>query len=230
MLFLIACNHNFQEKTPPKAVKGILDLTDWNFKSDGAVDLSGEYEFYWKQHLAPLDFTGPTPPQKTGFIQLPGFWKGYEINGKELNGEGYATYRLKILLHEKEEHLALKFLSISTAYTLFLNGQKVSSIGIAGKNRETTVPRYFPQIIDCKIEANRIELIFQVSNFHHRRGGPREVIQLEMKKVFNKSKITDLALISFYSAVFSLWHCIIFVFLRSKKRSVHFCILVFSVF
>ena len=72
-LFFGACNHNFQEKTPPKAIKGILDLTDWNFKSDGNVDLSGEYEFYWKQLLEPSDFTGSTPAQKTGFIQLPGF-------------------------------------------------------------------------------------------------------------------------------------------------------------
>ena len=85
LLILGACNHDFQGRTPPKAVKGILDLTNWNFKSDGAVDLSGEYEFYWKQHLAPSDFTGTTPLQKTGFIQLPKFWNGYEIKGKTLH-------------------------------------------------------------------------------------------------------------------------------------------------
>ncbi len=230
LLFLIACNHDFQRRTPPKAVKGILDLTDWNFKSDGAVDLSGEYEFYWKQHLAPSDFAGPTLPQKTGFITVPGFWNRYELNEKKLPGDGYATYRLKILFHDQKEHLALKLLSMGTAYTLFLNGQKASSIGIAGKDRETAVPRYFPQVLDCKIDANQIELIFQVSNFHHRRGGAWEVIKLGGKKASKKSRRTDLALISSYSAVFSLWHCIIFVFLRSKKRIAHFYISVFSVF
>jgi PAS domain S-box-containing protein len=232
LLFFIACNHNFQEKIPPKAIKGILDLTDWNFKSDGAVELSGEYEFYWKQQLAPSDFTGATPPQKTGFIQLPGFWNGYEINGKELHGDGYATYRLKILLHEKEEHLALKLLSIGTAYTLFLNDQKVSSIGIAGKDRETTVPRYFPQIIDCKVEASQIELIFQVSNFHHRRGGPREVIQLGEEKGIQKIKENRLGFDLFlFGSIFimALYHFCLFTLKKKERTFLYFSIFCFLV-
>lgn len=232
LLFLIACNHNFQEKTPPKAVKGILDLTNWNFKSDGTVDLSGEYEFYWKQHLAPSDFAGPVLPQKTGFITVPGFWNSYELNGKKLPGDGYASYRLKILLHEKGEHLSLKFLSMSTAYTLFLNGQKVSSIGIAGRDRETTVPRYFPQIIDCKAEANRIELIYQVSNFHHRRGGPREVIQLGEEKGIQKIKEIRLGFDLFlFGSIFimALYHFCLFTLKKKERAFLYFSIFCFLV-
>lgn len=230
LLFLIACDHNFQEKISPQAIKGILDLTDWNFKSDGALALSGEYEFYWKKHLTPSDFTGPTSPQKTGFIQIPGFWKGYEINGKKLHGNGYATYRLKIFLREKEEHLALKILSISTAYTLFINGQKVSAIGIAGKDRGTTVPRYFPQIIDCKIERNQIELIFQVSNFHHRRGGPREVIQLGEEKAIQKIKENRLGFELFlFGSIFimALYHFCLFTLKKKERAFLYFSIFCF---
>ena len=232
LLFLIACNHNFQEKTLPKAIKGILDLTDWDFKRDGAVDLSGEYEFYWRQHLPPSDFTGATPHRKTGFIQLPGFWNGYEINGKELNGNGYATYRLKILLHEKEDHLALKLLSIGTAYTLFLNGQKVTSVGIAGKDRETTVPQYFPQIIDCKIEANQIELILQVSNFHHRRGGAREVIQLGEGKSIQQIKENKLGFDLFlFGSIFimALYHLCLFTLKKKDRTFLYFSVFCFLV-
>ena len=57
LTFLAACRHDFPERIPPKAVKGVLDLTDWDFKRDGSVDLSGECEFYWMKHLKPLDFS-----------------------------------------------------------------------------------------------------------------------------------------------------------------------------
>jgi len=231
-LFLGACNHNFQEKSPPKAIKGILDLTDWNFKIDGAVDLSGEYEFYWKQHLEPSDFDRPILPQKTGFITVQGFWNSYELNGKKLPGDGYATYRLKILFHEQKEHLALKFLSIGTAYTLFLNGQKTSSIGVAGKDRETTVPRYFPQIIDCKIETNEIELILQVSNFHHRRGGPREVIQLGEEKSIQQIKENKLGFDLFlFGSIFimTLYHFCLFTFNKKDRTFFYFSVFCFLV-
>ena len=51
--FLIgACS---ERKAPPKAVKGVLDLRDWDFGSsqdsgsDGIVKLDGEWEFYWEE-------------------------------------------------------------------------------------------------------------------------------------------------------------------------------------
>jgi len=75
--FLAACSHDFPERISPKAVKGVLDLTDWDFKRDGSVELSGECEFYWMKHLKPLDFSKATLPQKTGFIKVPGYWNGH---------------------------------------------------------------------------------------------------------------------------------------------------------
>jgi hypothetical protein len=35
----------------------------------------------------------------TGVIQVPGTWRWYQVNGQPLGGEGYATYRLKVLLN-----------------------------------------------------------------------------------------------------------------------------------
>jgi PAS domain S-box-containing protein len=233
LVFLIAC-HNFQGKTPPKAVKGILDLTNWNFKNDGVVDLSGEYEFYWKRHLAPSDFAESVPPQKTGFLTVPGFWNSFEINGKKLHGDGYATFRLKILLNKEGEHqhLALKFLSIDTAYTLFINGQKISSIGIAGKNRETTVPRYFPQVLDFKTESNQIGMMLQISNFNHRRGGPWEVIRLGEKKDIQKIKEDRLGFELFlFGSIFimALYHLCLFMLNKKDRAGLYFSIFCFLV-
>jgi adenylate cyclase len=52
-IFLAGCSP--KGKTPPKAVKGVLDLRDWDFDStkgsgtDGIINLDGEWEFYWKE-------------------------------------------------------------------------------------------------------------------------------------------------------------------------------------
>ena len=44
-----------ERKIPPKAVKGVLDLRDWDFDpstssgTDGVINLDGEWEFYWEE-------------------------------------------------------------------------------------------------------------------------------------------------------------------------------------
>ena len=169
--FYASCRHKLQGRITPEATKGVLNLKDWDFKKDGPVDLIGEYEFYWNQNLAPSEFTKPTPPQKARFITVPGYWNDYEVDGKRLSGEGYATYRLRILLSNQRQALALKFLDMGTAYKVYLNGKDLISVGLAGQNRKTTVPRYFPQVVDFDSETDEMELIILVSNFHLRRGG-----------------------------------------------------------
>jgi len=218
---LSACHHHFSERIPPKAVKGILDLTDWDFKRDGPVNLIGEYEFYWNQHVEPIEFLNKTPPHKTGFTSVPTYWNSYEIEGKKLSGYGYATYRLNILLNDQREPLALKLLDMGTAYTIYLNGKRICSVGAAGKNRETTVPRYFPQVIGFAAKTNQMEFILQVSNFHHRRGGAWEPIQLgtnkDMRKIREQRLSIDLFL---FGSIFiiALYHLGLFA-LRKKDRS-----------
>ena len=215
------CRHDFPERVPPEAIKGVLDLTDWDFKRDGSVNLTGEYEFYWKQQLNPSEFSKETPPQKTGFIRVPEYWNSYETEGKGLLGYGYATYRLRILLNEPREPLALKFLDMGTAFTVYLNGKELSSVGVSGKNRETTVPRYSPQVVDFQVETNEMEIIFQVSNFHLRRGGAWKIISLgtekEIRKIRERRVGFDLFL---FGSIFiiALYHLGLFT-LRRKDRS-----------
>ena len=52
--------------------------------------------------LQPDDFTTENPPVASGFIEVPSDWNGFDVNGKKIAGDGYATYRLKILLGRDE--------------------------------------------------------------------------------------------------------------------------------
>jgi PAS domain S-box-containing protein len=221
LIFFSACLDDSHRRIAPRAVKGVLDLTGWDFKKEGPVNLNGEWEFYWQQHLMPQDFTEKILNRKTAYIKVPGYWKGYELEGKKLPGFGYVTYRLNILLGKKRGSFALRTIEISNAYTIYINGQKVASLGEAGTDRETTIPRQFPQIFGFELRSSPMELIIQVSNFHHRRGGIWEMIQLgreeDLRMAAEKRLGFDLFL---FGSIFlmALYHLGLYI-VRKKDRS-----------
>ncbi len=230
LIFFSACLNDSARRIPPQAVNGVLDLSDWDLKEDGPVDLIGEYEFYWMQHLMPEDFSKTNPSKKTEFIKVPGYWNGYKLGGKELPGHGYVTYRLNVVLNKQKEPLALRTVEIANAHTIYVNGQKVGFLGQAGKNRETTVPRQYPQIVDFAHETNNMEIIIQVSNFHHRRGGVWEVIQLgrekDLRKAREKRLSFDLLLIGSI-LLMALYHLGLFIVRKKDLSPLYFGIFCF---
>jgi PAS domain S-box-containing protein len=233
LIFFSACLNDSPRKIAPRAVKGVLDLTDWDFKYDGPVGLIGEYEFYWKQHLSPSDFSKAPVPEKTGFIELPGYWKDEEIEGVKHPADGYATYRLNIRLKDQKERLALRIMEVSVAYSLYINGKYATSLGIAGEKRETTVPRQLYRVVDFEPETKRIELIMQVSNFHHRRGGgPWEVIKLgtenEIREISERRISLDLFLFGSI-LIMALYHLGLFLFRRKDRSPLFFSIFCFLI-
>ncbi|UCG09062.1 MAG: PAS domain S-box protein, partial [Desulfobacterales bacterium] len=221
LLFLYACRHESSEKIFPEAVRGVLDLTDWDFAKDGPADLRGEYEFYWMQLLSPMEFSKAAPPQKKGFIKVPGYWNNYEIEGLKVPGEGYATYRLAVLLDAQKEPLALRLKEIMTAYTLLVNGKKVTSVGSVSKTREATIPGFFRHVVDFESAANQLDIILHVSNFHHRRGGVWEVIQLGRERDIRQIQERRISFDFFLFGsivIMALYHLFLFV-VRKKDRS-----------
>ena len=175
LLFTPACR--FTEDESPKAVKGVLDLTHWDFGEDGPVYLNGEYEFYWKEHVSPSNFSNASH-QSLIFVNVPGFWNNQVLEGKRLSGKGYASYRLRVLLNGVQQSLAMRIQDMGTAYAAYVNGHPLGSVGVPGKNRETTVPRYYPRVMGINEKSDCLDIVFHVSNFHHRRGGAWEPIQL----------------------------------------------------
>ena len=225
-----ACRNDSPRRIPPKAVKGVLDLSGWDLKKDGPVDLIGEYQFYWMQHLMPDEFSKIISDGKTKFIKVPGYWKDYKLAGKELTGHGYATYRLDVVLNKQKEPLALRTVEISNAYVIYVNGQRVGSLGSPGKNLKTTVPQQYPQIIDFAHTTNQLEIIIQVSNFHHRRGGIWEVIQLGREKDIRKAQEKRLSFDLFLiGSIFlmALYHLGLFIVGKRDYSPLYFSIFCF---
>ena len=232
LIFNSACLNDATRSIAPRAVKGVLDLTDWDFTKDGPVDLSGEYEFYWSQHLLPSDFARPNLPPKTGYIEVPAYWKGKTYNGLKLPGYGYVTYRLNIALKKQTRRLGFKLVEISNAYNLYANGEKVAFSGQVGINRESTVPSEYPQVATFEATTNNIELIIQVANFHHRRGGAWSVIQMgreiDIRRAQDRRLRFDMFLLGSI-LIMALYHLGLYAVRRKDRSPLYFSVFCFLI-
>lgn len=152
---------------PPKAAKGVLDLSTWDFEKQGNVPLNGEWAFYWKQLLKPAD-TIPTPHN---YIRVPGIWNGYAQDHTKLGASGCATYVLDVKLRDTTSMLALNMLTVSNAYKLWVNDKLVDTCGLVGDALEKSAPAYEPKVLSITPHSNHLRFVMQVSNFVHCKGG-----------------------------------------------------------
>ena len=167
-LVLSGCGKNARR---PQAVNGLLDLSNWDFAEDGIVSLNGQWEFYWGRLLNPGDFDDKKPPKMTGYLNVPGSWRGYDTGEKILKGEGVATFRLYLRIKPEKTSKAIRISEISSAYVLWVNGSKVDSSGIVGNSIESETPYKTIKISHFNHKTDIVEVILQVSNHNYRFGG-----------------------------------------------------------
>ncbi|MES9853136.1 MAG: ATP-binding protein [Candidatus Thiodiazotropha sp. L084R] len=152
-------------------IDGELDLSGWDFEKDGVVNLDGQWEFYWNKLLTPEDFTALSPPEMTGYINLPAPWNGYSVSGKKVGADGYATFRLWLRNVPDSGDMALRISEVYSAYRLWVNGNKVAASGSVANSWDIEVPHQAITIAGISSYGETIELVLQVSNHNFWSGG-----------------------------------------------------------
>ena len=193
----------------PGPIKGILDLREYTMDDHSIFDLNGEWMFHWEKLLTPDNFDQYL---STGLpVTIPSYWANYEIDGKSLSGWGYGTYSLKVILPEDfKSALCVDIPLFDVAYKFYLNDRMIGSNGEVGTNQEEEKPGYEPSSFCYIPDTDTLQILIQVSNFHHRRGGfwqsvvigsSNEVLKRrERHRIFNYSTIGAL----FFFMVFFL--------------------------
>ncbi|MCG8334333.1 MAG: ATP-binding protein [Proteobacteria bacterium] len=166
----------------PVAQKGVLDVSRWDFKTAGPLSLDGQWEFYWNKLISPNDFASGQLLQRTGYIDAPGYWDGYKVDGEELTGLGYATFHLKVTNLPPNELVAFDLPLMHTAYKLWANGELVATNGVVGTSRATSQPQFLPKTPVLKQIATEIDLVLQISNFHHNNGGIWQTLKIGLEE------------------------------------------------
>jgi len=165
-------------QTPPHVERGVIDLRHWNFAQMGPVPLDGRWEFYWKQFIPPTGTPTDLTAASANHLKVPYVWNDHPLDGRPLRGFGYASYRLLIRLAPDPQPLALHTLDAATAFTVYANGKQVFQAGKPGTSRDTSRPSFRPSVINLPVQGGNLELVFHVSNYHHRQGGLWERITL----------------------------------------------------
>ncbi len=203
---------------------GILDLTQVHIR-ENPVKLAGEWAFYWQELLSPEDIQnrlarGGNPER---WISIPNSWLGDRLDGQRLSGTGYATFRVVIKLGEQDrgERLALRLPAIFHAYKLWVNGELLEEVGVVGRDKSRAIPRLATKLVFFQPEQDSVELVMQVANFHHKRGGITQYIELGGSDGLTVKTHLNIAAEMFITAsllVIGVYHLLLFA-LRRKDRA-----------
>lgn len=155
----------------PNALQGTLDLTAWDFSSNQAIPLNGDWEFYTHAFYI-NDYGKPPMPPKPDYIHVPSNW-GQTLNPAGHSPIGYGSYRLLIHIHANEKQLlGIRVPPIPTASELYINGQLLASSGTPGKEIDSFTARKVPYYASFYPEGETIEVVIQVANYYdYLKGG-----------------------------------------------------------
>ncbi|MFF2018753.1 ATP-binding protein [Paenibacillus sp. NPDC058177] len=162
-------SHTLPNRMAPLAKQGVLDLTQWDLHNNGVINLDGEWEFYKDELLEPKDFVQGRA-EKAAYLTVPGTWRG-ESEGSGISRKGAGTYRLTILLKDKDEVLGLKIRSVRMAHRLFINDVMEGGSGTPAMGVEGFQPSNTPYTVFFHSDTAKLEILLQVSNFNFVTGG-----------------------------------------------------------
>jgi len=119
----------------PRAVRGVLDLSGWDWSGPDALPLEGEWELYCGRLLTPGDFAGPNRPAPQGYLALPGDHAAFVARcpGQEQAG---ATLRLTLLPGEAPRLVSLRLFGLKAGFALWVDGVLMAQGGGLGMDRQ----------------------------------------------------------------------------------------------
>lgn len=203
----------------------ILDLRNSELRKD-VIKLNTEWEFYWEKHISPGALTD-NQVSPDAIVKVPSYWTEYKAEIPGIEKYGYATYRLTILVPRNIRTLAFDVPVFDSAFRIYIDGKLAGNNGLAGDKESVTRPAYSPFTYEHEVNDGEIEIVVNVSNFHHRRGGfwlPMRVGTPEnINKAVNSrhlySHVNDGILLSF-----ALFFLIFYLLLRRNETMLFFAL------
>jgi len=201
-----------------KVENGFVDLTKYNFSSNKNIKLDGEWDFYWKELLQPKDFDTISVDRKSNIL-IPGSWNNKYCNIDSISDRGYATYRLQIKIKNGQYYIRVP--AIFTATKIWINGTEIIEIGKIAKTKESIIPAYVSYSIPLEIHNEIIDIIINVSNFHHSKPGIRTSIILDNLSAMHRDSVlksSEELLILLLTLIIGFFHIIVYLFVYKEKN------------
>ena len=223
LLLLIASNGYAEYKTEKYiAQQGELALQAINFSEAQPIALDGEWAFYWQQTIAPNVEENIQPDT---FINIPGLWNKGAITEHRYDRFGYASLKLNITLPLDTQHYLLRIPSLPSAYTLWANGKLVAQNGTFATNKQDEQAWTSPKVVPLYIAEGKVQLVFHISNFHHKEGGIwRSLVLTTPDNLFSLRLRPVIADALLFSILFftGLYYIAFFIIRRSELPALFF--------
>jgi len=153
----------WEQGSGPEALGGHLDLSGTSFKDRQIYKLAGQWHLYTEKFIDPDIKEGEDKPPL--IQEVPGTWN------KAYQPRGFATYRLTVELPRLENDAALIMPALSTAYRLYINGERRGSNGNPSSTADRSVPEYRYSVFEIDETTENLEILIHVSNHEYARGG-----------------------------------------------------------
>lgn len=221
-LFFLFCSQT-NEKNYPKVTNGVLDLRNWNFEHDGIIPIDGEAEFFWERFIN-INDPKDSPPS---YYNMSGSWGNEKAGSYSISKNGYASYRVTILVNPNVE-LAIHKSQLRIASSIFWNGKLIDKTGVPGINVIEEKPSSKIAVIPIRNLKENNTLVVHISGFNIHKGGFASPLLIgereDINRWFRNEFGTDLLI---FSALFSLS---IFYFVIYLLRRKELAILYFAIF
>ena len=173
---------------PPTAHEGLLDLRQVDFGQQ-TVELRGEWKWYWHELRSPDQAESPFE-----YGLFPQLWSATSWHGQPIASQGYATYSLTVLMPHQPASFMLRVPDQYTAYRLFVNGKECAHDGHPGTTAAETQAHWSTQLVAVPASTDTLQLLLQVANFQHAKGGGTKAIRLGEINRMKRELTTDWAL------------------------------------
>jgi hypothetical protein len=191
---------------------GLLDAREWNFE-EKRLALNGNWEFYGQQLLTPAECRS----HNGTLVPVPSVWNDLPKKSP-LN---FGTYYLRVLLPSSLKELTIEIPQLYNSYGLWINDVFLGGNGKVGTTKDETRPQWLPQNITFRNSGDTLEIVLQVANFYHHKGGIREPLYLGAPQIMNTQRgiavgtnLTEAIILSLEALLF------LFFFTRRKSKKI----------
>ncbi|MCZ8237622.1 MAG: 7TM-DISM domain-containing protein [Leptospiraceae bacterium] len=206
------------------------DLSDLSWEDQIPVNLSENWEFYWKQLVYPDTFSQVNVSTKpTAYVPFR-LWTSQKIKNEYLPAKGYATYRMKIKVQKdnEEQQFSVFFAHPFSASKLFINGRPLFEVGKVSANLDEMVPLRLNTLVEFSTKEQYLDIVIHFSNRDYFRGGPRGQFLLASAKQMHRYQMqNNMSEIVIFGLIFGafIYHLAFFILNRKHVVFLYFSLL-----
>jgi len=204
----------------------IVNLQHINFDNHKEVVLDSGWAFYWNELIEPNNFNIERSFKK---ITLKNWTKLRLSNKDNYPSFGYATYKLNFELPKERPHLSLHIPAAYSSSKIWVNGESICEIGTVGLSKATTFHRRHSTTIPLESHINNFEIVIQISNFYHTKGGltkaPVLATTAHHQTENNRKIISDMIFIGSLSFIGIFFLLFYLIYWNKDKAVLYFSVL-----